>query len=112
MPSLFTAQQRPRLPLYMKWASNAPFHPLPVWPEEVVGDGWTRQKFMAYQVNPEAPGKENTKPKTFYRYTNEALHPGMEFWACHGLSGTTIGAGVALIALTAGMVYYATKIKR
>jgi len=109
--SLYSDQGRPGLPLGMKWASNEPFNILPIDEVEDVGGGWIRQRHMAYRTNPEAPGS-NAQPHVYYAYSNEALHPGMVFWACYGISWTTALVGGGLIILTGGMVWFATKAKR
>lgn len=111
MSSLYKEQGRPSLPLGMTWASNEPFNVLPIDEVEVVGDGWVRQRHMAYSTNPEAPGSK-AQPHVYYAYTNEDLHPGMIFWARYGLSGMQIGVGIGLIVLTGGLVWYAGKTKK
>jgi hypothetical protein len=67
--SIFKEQGRPGLPFLMKWASNTPFIQVPIDTPEDVGDGWVRQRHMAYRSNPEAPGS-NAQPHVFYAYSN------------------------------------------
>lgn len=111
MASIYKEQGRPGLPFGMKWASNAPFLPIGVGAVEDVGSGWSRQRFMAYRTNPEAPGSL-AQPHVYYAYTNEGLHPGITFWACYGVGTKEVLAGMGLIALTAGIIYFAGKAKR
>jgi len=110
MSSLYNEQGRPSLPLGMKWASNEPFNIVPIDAVEEVGNGWTRQRHMAYRTNPEAPGSK-AQPHVYYAYANESLHPGMVFWACYGLGAREFALSAGLIVVTVGMVWYSGKAK-